>query len=593
MAVLLLTLLSGSVAAAQDLTSVSASDSLRGYTLEAVRDSVLAPVPDSLLHWGGPSIRTNLIWLAAAEPNIGLEFPISKRLTLGGNFGLKPWPRFLPWDTDVVNNTRHWRNIAIVPELRFWPDRNYEGWFTGLDLIYTHYNVGNVRFPFGLYPEVRDHRLQGDFYGIGLFAGRSWWLSDHWRLEAEAGLGVGYARAEKYNCDHCSEMIGLHEGPALVPKLGLNLAYNARRRQQREHIVEVIREIEKPLPPLEVERPAELKMELAQVPDYMGRAGELAPHHPVLRPTSQYQPYTPDRILRKEEGALYVFFELDKSVLKRTFTEGGYSRDNGPVLDEIMDLTSQILADTTSRVSCIQIIGLASIEGPVDRNLRLSGNRALALQKYIQQRLPVKDELFELIKGGEAWTELRDQIHDLYLEGGAGSLTKDDLRKVLDVLESDVDVNTKERRLKALSGGRIYKVLLPTILHDQRNSGYVRIYFDYVPDEGARAINDAISDLEAGTTQEGLRKLEALRDDPRSDQAYAVALLRLGRTEEAVAVLRKAAERGDEGCRTLLEDYEEHVAREAAYERYLQEQEAYRQRMETYRESVRPRRVNR
>ena len=531
---------------------------------------------DSLRNWGGPSIRTNLLWWGAAEPNLGLEIPIADRLTLGGNFGLKPWPRFLPWDTDVVNNTKHWRNFAIVPELRFWPDHNYEGLFTGLDLIYTHYNVGNVTFPLGLYPQVRDHRLQGDFYGIGLFAGYSWWLSDHWRLEAEAGLGAGYAKAGVYNCDHCSELVGIHEGPALVPKLGLNIAYNVKRREKRQQIVEIIQALEKPVPPVAVAAPDEFVMELEEVPDYMGRAGELTPHHPVLRPMKDYRPYTPDRILRKEEGALYVFFELDKSVLKRTFTEGNYSRDNGPVLDEIMDLTSQILADTTSRVSCIQIIGLASIEGPVDRNVRLSSNRALALQKYIQDRLPLPDDLFELVKGGEAWTELRDQINDLYLAGGTADLSADDLKKVLEVIDSDLDVNQKERQLKRLGGGRIYKILLPTILHDQRNSGYVRIYFDYVPDEGARAINDAISSLEEGDTEEGLKKLEALRDDPRSDEAYAVALLRLGRADEAVAVLKQAAARGDEGCTKLLKDYEEHLARVADYEKYLKDLEKYR-----------------
>ena len=543
--------------------------SIQGYGMETGAPS------DTLRHWGGPSVRTNLIWLAAAEPNLGLEFPVSDRFTIGGNFGLKPWPRFLPWDTDVVNNTKHWRNFAIVPEFRFWPDRNYEGWFTGLDLIYTHYNVGNVKFPFGLYPQVRDHRLQGDWYGLGLFAGYSWWLSDHWRLEAEAGLGAGYARAGVYNCDHCSELVETYKGVSLVPKLGLNIAYNVKRREKRQQIVDIIQALEKPVPPVVVERPDTLIYGIAEVPDYMGRAGELTPHHPVLRPMRDYQPYTPDRVLRKEEGALYVFFELDKSVLKRSFTEGGYSRDNGPVLDEIMDITEQILADTTSRVSCIQIIGLASIEGPVDRNVRLSSNRALALQKYIQERLPVKDELFELIKGGEAWTELRDQLNDLYLAGGSEGLSQDDLRKVLEIIDSNADVNQKERQLKRLNGGKVYKVLLPTILHDQRNSGYVRIYFDYVPDEGARAINDAISVLEAGDTEEGLRMLEALRGDSRSDQAYAVALLRLGRTGEAVEVLRAAAARGDEGCAKVLKDYEEHLAREAAYQKYLKDLETY------------------
>ena len=58
----------------------------------------------------------------------------------------------------------------------------------------------------------------------------------------------------------------------------------------------------------------------------------------------EYRPYTPERILRKEEGALYVFFEQDKALLLRNFSEKNHVRDNGPVLDEIMEVTAQILS---------------------------------------------------------------------------------------------------------------------------------------------------------------------------------------------------------------------------------------------------------
>lgn len=87
---------------------------------EAATDSLRAP---------GPSLRTNLVWLAASEPNLGLEIPLSRRFTIGANAGLKPWPRFLPWDMEMVENTRHWRNFAIVPEFRF--GDQVEPWIQG------------------------------------------------------------------------------------------------------------------------------------------------------------------------------------------------------------------------------------------------------------------------------------------------------------------------------------------------------------------------------------------------------------------------------------------------------------------------------
>ena len=94
--------------------------------------------------------------------------------------------------------------------------------------------------------------------------------------------------------------------------------------------------------------------QLSLVPDNTGKAGELEKTNPLLRPYSQYRPYTKDRILRKEEGALYVHFDLDKSTLRHDF------RNNAATLDRIVDITRQILDDTTSNVRVIQIVGLAS-----------------------------------------------------------------------------------------------------------------------------------------------------------------------------------------------------------------------------------------
>ena len=283
--------------------------------------------------------------------------------------------------------------------------------------------------------------------GGGIFGGHSWWLSDHWRLEAEVGVGAGYYKADKYECEHCGAKIGTANGPVVVPKLGLNLAYNiVGRTRARKEVLEVIEIIEQTpkdtlTPPVPVEAPGAWALPLNIVPDYMGVAGELATRHPVLHKSSEYKPYTPDRILRKEEGALYVFFELDKSILKRSFTERGQSlRDNGPVLDEIMEVTSSILKDTTSRVSRIQIIGLASVEGPLKHNQELADKRAMALQKYIQERLPVADSLFETVGGGEAWSEFRDVVNDLATDGGGEGLTVAQLQKVLDIIDTEQDV---------------------------------------------------------------------------------------------------------------------------------------------------------
>ena len=535
---------------------------------------------DSVARYKAMAIRTNLAYAASATPNIGLEIPVNEHFSVGFNAGIKPWPRWFVWDWDKTV-AKKWRHLLIAPEFRLWPSGIYNKLFVGADLIYTHYNVGAVQFPFGLYQRVRDHRLQGDFYGMGVFAGWSWWLSDHWRLEAEAGVGAGYADAREYECTYCGAEVGSQRGPVIIPKLGLNLSYNLARRQKRKEVLEIIHQLDtlvRPqeiLPPQEVLPPQEFVPELPVVEEWKGTAGKLEKTHPVLRPMSEYRPYTPDRILRKEEGPLCVFYELDKVRLLRSFSEKEYHRDNGPVLDEIMDVTAQILSDTTSSVKVIQIVGLASIEGRLSHNVWLADERALSLQKYIQERLSIPDSMFETMGGGEAWSEFRDQIHDLVLEGGGAGLTLEQLQWVINVIDTEPDVNRREAILKKKDGGALFAKLKANVLQDQRNSGYLRIYYDYVPDESAREINSAIDLMASGDYAGALKALEAKRDDARSDNAYAVALFYNGREAEAMEMLRKAAAAGDESASRNLMQLEDIARQRAAYEQYRSDMEEY------------------
>lgn len=523
------------------------------------------------------SLGTNLFYWGSGTPNAHFWIPVGDNITLGMVGGLKPWSRWLPWDNDPKID-RKWRHFAVVPGMRWWPKYNYSGLWLGADLLWTHYNVGGVTFPLGLYPEVRENRLQGDFFGLGINIGYSWWLSKHLRLELEAGLAAGYNTADRYQCSWCGANLGKTSGPVIVPKLGLNLAYNFFKEKAIEP--------QEPTPQLDtikapdpVEPPAIFAPALPLVEDWKGIAGQLEKDHPVLRPSGEYRPYTPDRILRKEEAPLYVFFELDKSKLLREFDEptargDKAHRNNGPVLDEIMDITSRILADTTSSVTKIQIIGLASVEGRPRHNQDLSDARAIALQRYIQERLPISDDMFDTVGGGAAWTEFRDEINDLVQQGGGAGLTREQLQAVIDLIDSEPDPARREQKLKKMEGGKIFKLLRENVLADQRNSGYLRIYYDYVPDGSAREINEAIRLLEQKEYAAALSALEAKRDDPRSLNAYAVALFYNGREKEALEILRQAAPTDENAARNLA-SLEEIARQKAAYDQYLKDMEEY------------------
>lgn len=276
---------------------------------------------------------------------------------------------------------------------------------------------------------------------------------------------------------------------------------------------------------------------IANVADNTGKAGRLEKDNPILQHVSQYRPYDDTRILRKESGMLYVFYPLDRWTLLHDF------RNNAATLDTIVSITRQIMADTTSTVKLIQIIGLASPEGPVKRNLLLGQNRAIALRDYVTERVDIPDSLFELCNGGEAWNEMRSQVEELDIEG------RDQL---LDIIDNTADPDLRERKMKALNGGKTYQYLKANVLSDQRNSGYIRIYYDYVPDTAAATINRASELLREERYAEALELLDTVKGDERSLNARGVALYMTGSEQEGIRCIRRAAGLGNEQAKDNL-----------------------------------------
>lgn len=471
-------------------------------------------------------LKTNLLYWATATPNLGLEAKLSERWSADLSIGYNPF---------TFKDNKKWKHVAVQPEFRRWLKKPYTGHFLGFNLLYSHFNAGGIHLPLGIFPDLKDHRQQGDMGAVGVVYGYDWPLRNcHWNVETVVGLGYGLAHYTQFSCpEHCATRISKNTKSFFMPtKLAVNVSYTFGGREgcgKVEHTVVEPQPVAVPFVP-----------HYHEVPDNTGKAGELQRQNPVLQHISQYRPYDKTRILRKEKGALYVHFPLDKAILQHDF------RDNAQTLDRIIGITRAIMADTTSSVRKIQIVGLASVEGPVAHNEELAGQRAEALKQYIQHEVPeAVDSLFDCANGGEAWTELRSQIDD--------SKTLPYRTEMLSVIDSEPDAAQRERRLKQLAGGKAYAVLRDEVLSDQRNSGYLRIYYDYVPDEAARTINRASDLLHAERYAEALRLLETVRTDPRSHNALGVALYMTGHREEALLHFQQAAEAGDADAQRNLE----------------------------------------
>lgn len=408
---------------------------------------------------------------ALLTPNLRVGLRLSPHWSMGLTAGYRPWP------TDD-NTTRKWKHLLVSPDLRYWTDSVNVHHFFGVNLIYSHFNLANIKFPFGLYKGLRDERRQGDLGAIGAFYGYSWPLGRHWNIEALIGAAVGYMKYDRYACGKCGTKIGDDHKIFVVPQAALNIVFNIPGRPKK--VVQPVEPIEpiQPIKPTEPAQPIEPVQPVIIAEPKERAIDVLRRQEPVIAHISEYQPYDRSQALRNTPGVLYVYFPVAKYTIREDY------RDNAATLQRILDITNQVMADSSCSVKKIQIVGFASVDGGQWGNERLALRRANALKKYVQQYVSLPDEVFEVSCGGEAWADLNDHINQLIADyqGTGNKSIVAQLRQAQKLIKQERDPVRREQRLRTLNGGRTWRYIRK-VFNDHRNAGYLRLYFDYVENE--------------------------------------------------------------------------------------------------------------
>lgn len=158
--------------------SVEAADSLD--TTVAPVDTLAAPVEPEPVPLVKPlfAVSTNALYDLAITPNFAIEVPVSKKVTLFGEYTF-PW-----WVTR--DNSRAWEILKWDIGARYWffggrssnPMDIMIGPFAGIDLGAGYYDI-----------EPHHKGWQGEFQTVGAEIGWAWDLGKNWRLDAYVGAG--------------------------------------------------------------------------------------------------------------------------------------------------------------------------------------------------------------------------------------------------------------------------------------------------------------------------------------------------------------------------------------------------------------------
>ena len=287
---------------------------------------------------------------------------------------------------------------------------------------------------------------------------------------------------------------------------------------------------------MKAERLAETRYEEPFVPEdvdtvmpILSVADLIAQREPALIPIEQYEPFDKNVPLRRRKGALYIHFHQNKTTIDMDYM------GNADVLSRIVDMMERIERDTISKVVRVVIVGQASPEGSVAFNERVAGGRAEALREYITRHVELKDAEYEVINAGEAWADLKDAIEESTVE----QLPERD--EFLRIIRENPDVNVREQKMRAM-GAAFDR--LRSMFVDQRNAGYIQVYYEAVPDKGAETINRAVQMVREKRYAEARDLLEPL-DDDRKWNTLAVSYYMTGDPDKAMACFERAAADGN------------------------------------------------
>ncbi len=386
------------------------------------------------------TVGNNLLYDATLTPNLRIGFRLADHWSTGLTAGYRPWP------TDEDTNTK-WRHLLLSPDIRYWFKGVNTGHFIGGNLIYSHYNISNVKLLILNMHQDKDLRRQGDLGAVGAFYGYSWSIGRYWNIEAQIGAAVGYTKFETFECGHCGKKLKDESKVLLMPQAALSVVYNIpgrpRRVKEEPQIV-----IEEPIAEPQVEQPV--------VP---------APEPVVEKPVVVEKKEEPVVVAPRTRDTLYVHFPWSKSILHEDF------RENRETLQRIIDITRESVSKGDMTIKKIQIVGLASVEGNTAYNERLAHNRALALKKYVQERVDLPDDKFEIVGGGEAWDWFRKQLVE-------NADQRPDLKRAIEIIDTAPNVNNRKWRLHVMNHGQTWEYIRRNILKNQRNSGYIIIYYE-------------------------------------------------------------------------------------------------------------------
>lgn len=288
---------------------------------------------------------------------------------------------------------------------------------------------------------------------------------------------------------------------------------------------------------------------------------------------------------RSETFVARINYVVDRYELLPNF------KSNAIILREVDAVIRELQSDPDLTITHHTVTGYASPEGNFNSNITLSRNRAKSFMDYLQQKYNWDTAKIKHDGKGEDWAGLRKAVVD------NPNIPRRD--EVIAIIDNMPNIVNRKRALETLDGGRVYAMLLQDVYPPLRRNEFEVSYiarpfnineakeiirtrpqllnlnemflvansypkdskefkevFDIAvrmfPDNVVSKINAAAMEIETGSTQRAIERLEGI-DTPEAWNNLGVAYGLLENFDTARKYFQKAIEAGNENAEQNLE----------------------------------------
>lgn len=280
-----------------------------------------------------------------------------------------------------------------------------------------------------------------------------------------------------------------------------------------------------------IDMPQGPPMSCHRVQPVMSLADHIAQEHPHVRSMKHYSPIDATTAARTQSIVRYATNsdKLDLEYLQ-----------NAQTIDEMMNIINTILADSTTTLEAIQIVGYTSPDGTENGATGLGRARAAGMRDHIRRHHHLPDSLFEIADGGKNWSMIYEDIAAMDIRGGDSLVT---------VLKNEKSARKREAILKRYNDGALYRELTGKAFPAHRMACCTGIYYHNAPDSISIAINGIIDEL-INTPHPNyhklIKELKMMGNDPRALNLQGVIEYNRHHRHAAKQAFAKAAAMGDE-----------------------------------------------